>query len=69
MGLATAKVGLELHDRITALASEPLHGADQQLFEAFGEIGAAEELDGLAIFVAAFAHVDCQRSAANSACW
>ena len=57
VGLAAAEVGLELHHRVAALARDALHAADEQALEALGEVGAAEELRGLAVLVRAFAQV------------
>ena len=69
VGLAAAEVGLELHDRVAALAGEALHGADQQALQALGEVGAAEELRGFRYSSDPSPRCTCQRSAANSACW
>ena len=55
--LAAAEVGLQLHDRVAALAGQPPHGADQHLLQALGEVGAAEELHRVAVFVRAFAQM------------
>ena len=55
--LAAAEVGLELHDRVAALPGEALHRADEQALEALGEVGAAEELDWVAVLVRALAEV------------
>ena len=57
VGLAAAEVGLELHHRVAALAGEALHRADQQPLQALGEIGAAEELDRVAVLVRALAQM------------
>ena len=45
MGLATAERGLELDDRLAALAGDSPERLDHQPAHAFGEIGASEELD------------------------
>ena len=58
VGLAAAEVGLELDDGVAALATEPLDGADEHAFQALGEVGAAEELDGVAVLVGALAEMD-----------
>ena len=55
--LAAAEIGLELHDRVAALAGEAPHGAYQHPLQALGEIGAAEELDRVPVFVSPFAEV------------
>ena len=55
--LAAAEVGLELHDRVAALAGEAPHRAHQHPLEALGEIGAAEELDGVLVLVRPLAEV------------
>ena len=55
--LAAAEVGLELHHRVAALAGEALHRADQHPLEALGQIGAAEELDGVPVLVGPLAEV------------
>ena len=55
--LAAAEVGLELHDRVAALAGEAPDRADQHPLEALGEIGAAEELDGVPVLVGPLAEV------------
>ena len=55
--LAAAEVGLELHDRVAALAGEAPHRADQHPLQALGEIGAAEELDGVLVLVRPLAEV------------
>ena len=57
VGLAAAEVGLELHHRIAAAAGETPHRAHQHGFQALGEVGAAEELDRVAILVRPFAQV------------
>ena len=45
--LAAAKVGLELHHRVAAIAREPLHSSDQESMQALGKKGSADELDGM----------------------
>ena len=55
--LAAAEVGLELHDRVAALAGEAPHRADQHPLEALGEVGAAEELDRVPVLVRPLAEV------------
>ena len=49
VGLAAAEIRLQLHDRVAALAGQATHGPRQQLPEALGQIGAAEELGRLAV--------------------
>ena len=49
VGLAAAEVGLQLDDRIAARARQPLGGADQQVAQAVGQIGAAEEFARIAV--------------------
>ena len=56
--LAAAEVGLELHDRIAACAVETLDRPDQEPSQAFGEIGAAEELDRLPVFIGSLAEMN-----------
>src|SRR5690606_21068073 len=56
--LAAPEVRLELHDRIAAAALEAAHGADEELLQAFGEVGAPEELDWVLVLVGAFPDVD-----------
>ena len=58
VGLAAAEVGLELDDRIAAAAGQPPDRARQELLEALRQVRAAEELDGIAVFVGALADVD-----------
>ena len=57
MGLAATEIGLELHNRVAALASETLQSVHQQVGEALGQVGAAEELDRVTILVATLAQV------------
>jgi hypothetical protein len=57
VGLAAAEVGLELDDRVATRARQPLHGAGQEPPQAVGEVGAAEELHRIAVFVGPFAAV------------
>ena len=57
VGLAAAEVGLELHHRIAAPAGETAHRAHQHRLQALGEVGAAEELDRVAVLVGPFAQV------------
>jgi hypothetical protein len=58
VGLAAAEVRLELNHWVAALPGEPADRPDQQPLEAVGQVGAAEELDRVAVFVAAFAQVN-----------
>ena len=68
--LAAAEIGLELHDRIAALAGDALDAADQQALQALGQKGAAEELRAACWYSSVPSpRCTCQRSAANSACW
>ena len=46
MGFAAAEVGLQFDNRISPLAAKTLHGIDEQLLQALGDEGAAEELRG-----------------------
>ena len=55
MRLAAAEVGLQLHDRVAAPPAEPAHRANQHRSEAFGEVGAPEELDRVPILCGALA--------------
>ena len=54
VGLATAEVRLELNDGIAASAREAADGPNQQPLQAFRQIRAPEELDGISILVCAF---------------
>ena len=56
--LAAAEVGLQLHDRVSAAAAEALHGAGEHPLEALGQVGAAEELDRVAVLGAPFPFLD-----------
>src|SRR5260370_21644032 len=58
MRLTTAKVGLELHYRIAALASKAFHRADQHALQTLSEIGAAQALDRIFVFVRAHSAMD-----------
>jgi hypothetical protein len=58
VSLAAAEVGLELDDRVAAGAGQAGEGADEELAEALGEEGAAEELGGVAVLVGALVLVD-----------
>src|SRR3990172_1486292 len=55
--LSATEVGLELHHRVAALSREPLHRTDEELLQALGEIGTAEELGRLLVLVGTFAKV------------
>ena len=55
VGLAAAEVGLQLHHRVAAPPAEPLHGADQHLPQARGQVGATEKLRRVAILVGSLA--------------
>ena len=57
VGLAAAKVGLELHHRVAALSAEPAHPVHQHLLEALGQVGALEESHRVAVLVRALALV------------
>ena len=54
VGLAAAEVRLELNDGIAAFAREAADGSNQQPLQAFRQIRAPEELDGVSILVCAF---------------
>src|SRR5690606_39795016 len=43
VSLAAAEIGLELHDRITALTGQALYAADQKAFQALRQKGRSEE--------------------------
>jgi hypothetical protein len=58
MRLAAAEVGLELHDRIAASAVEALDRPNQEPPEALGEVGTAEELDRLPVFIRSLAEMN-----------
>jgi hypothetical protein len=55
--LAAAEVGLQLHHRVAAAGGQALHRADQHPLQAFGQVGAAEELHRVPVFVAALAQM------------
>ena len=55
VSLATAEVRLQLHHRVASASGKPLHGADQHLPQAGGQIGAAKELRRVAILVGSLA--------------
>ena len=55
VSLAAAEVGLQLHHRVASASGETLHGADQHLPQAGGQIGAAKELRRVAILVRSLA--------------
>ena len=57
MGLAAAEIGLQLHHGIAALAGQAAHRPDQHSLQAFGQVGAAEELDRIPVFSRAFAQM------------
>ncbi len=57
VGLAAAKIGLELHHGIAPHAGDPLHAAHEKPLEAFREIGAAKELPGIPVLVRTLAEV------------
>ena len=44
MGLATAKVGLQIHNWITPLSAQTLQGTDEELTQAISEIGTLKEI-------------------------
>ena len=54
VGLTAAEVRLELNDRVSASAREAADGPHQQPLQAFRQIRAPEELDGVSILVCAF---------------
>ena len=55
VGLAAAEVGLQLDHRVSGLAIEAKQGDAQQILEATGDVGAAEELGRVGVFRAALA--------------
>src|SRR3990172_1884826 len=55
--LSATEVGLELHHRVAALSREPLHRTDEELLQALGEIGTAEEFGRLLVLVCTFSQV------------
>jgi hypothetical protein len=55
--LAAAEVGLQLHHRVAAAGGEALHRADQHPLQAFGQVGAAEELYRVPVFVCPLAQM------------
>ena len=57
MRLAAAEIGLQLNDGIAALAGQAAHRPDQHSLQAFGQVGAAEELDRIPVFSRAFAQM------------
>jgi len=57
VGLAAAKIGLQLHHRVAARARETLHPVHQQPFQAFREIGAPEKFFRGFVLVGTFAQV------------
>jgi hypothetical protein len=57
MRFATAEVGLELYDGVTALTGDALDRAYQEKLEALGEVRPAEELGRILVFVRPFAQI------------
>ena len=57
VSLPAAEVGLELHHRIPTGTGQALHGMDEKLAQPFRDVGAAEELYGVAVFAGTFAPV------------
>ena len=57
MGLAATKVCLQLHHRVTAAPVQTQDRINQQLFQAVGQVGAAEKLQRLAVLGGALALV------------
>ena len=55
MRLAAAKCGLQLDDRLPALAGDTLHSLHQEPRHALRHIGTSEELDGIAVLIGSFA--------------
>ena len=55
MGFTAAKRRFQLNDRLAILAADAAQRLNQQSLHAFGDIGAAEKFDGVAIFVCALA--------------
>ena len=50
MGLAAAKIGLELNNRITGLTGQATDGTHKQVAKALGEKRASEKLDRVFVF-------------------
>ena len=62
MGLAAAEIGLQVHHWRTAVVPfEPLDGSGQQILQSFGQIGAIEKLDRIAVRIARLAHALVER--------
>ena len=57
VSLAAAEIGLQLNDRIAALTGKAAHRPDQHSFQAFGQVGAAKELDRIPVFIRPFAQM------------
>ncbi|EXI71444.1 MAG: hypothetical protein AW07_03673 [Candidatus Accumulibacter sp. SK-11] len=55
--LAATEVGLQLHDRVAAAGGQALHRGDQHPLQAFGQVGAAEELHRVPVFVSSLAEM------------
>jgi len=55
--LAAAEVGLQLHHRVAVVARDAPQRTGEQPAQALGQVGAAEELLGLAVLVCALAQM------------
>ena len=69
VGLAAAEVRLQLHDWVAAAARQSLNGTDEELLQAFSQIGRRKNSTGFRYSSDPSPRWTCQRSAANSACW
>src|SRR6266571_1168023 len=56
--LAAAEVGQQLHHRIASVRVQPKQGVGKQVTQTFRNIGALEELAGVAILVCSFTSCD-----------
>jgi hypothetical protein len=50
VGLAAAKIRLQLDHRIAALAADAVHAVAKEFLQTFGDKSASEELRGVLIF-------------------
>src|SRR5689334_21399082 len=57
MSLAATEIGLELDHGVAAAIGQPTHSAHQQPTQALGQVGAAKELDRVAVFVRSLAEM------------
>ena len=58
MSLAATEIRLKLHHRITALPTQSLQRARQEHLQTFGQVRAAEELDGVAVLITSLSTVN-----------